>query len=81
MEPIREIEEAVVHGEDQIGDQAGHTAGQRPALELLVLDRDDRLSLEAAVRTVEAEDVAGQRRADEALLAVRVVQPAQLKRN
>ena len=60
---------------------AGHAAGQRPAVELLVVDLDHGLGLEAAVRAVEAEDVARERRADEALLGLGVVQPAHLERH
>ena len=79
MQPVREVEEAVVHRDDHVGDQPGHATGQRPALELLVLDLDHGLGLEAAVRAVEADDVAGQGRPDEALVCLGVVQPAHLE--
>ena len=81
VQPVREIEEAVVHREHQVGDQSGHAAGQRPALELLVLHVDHGLGGEGAVGAVEAEHVAGQRRPHEALLGVGVVQPADLERD
>ncbi len=48
VQPVREVEEAVVHREDEVGDQAGHREG--PALELDALDRDHLLGGAAAVR-------------------------------
>ena len=41
VQPVGEVEEAVVHREDEVGDQPGH--GEGPALELDALDRDHRL--------------------------------------
>ena len=34
VQPVGEVEEAVVHRDDHVGDQAGHAAGQRPAVQL-----------------------------------------------
>ena len=56
VQPVREVQEAIVHRDDHVGDQPRHAPGQRPALELLVLDLDHWLDPEAAVRAVEAQD-------------------------
>ena len=80
MQPVREVQEAVVHRDNDVGDQPGHSSRKRPALELLVLDLDHRFGDETAVRAVEAKDVARQCRADEALLRVGIVEPADLER-
>ena len=81
MQPVGEVQEAVVHRDDQVGDQPRHAAGQRPALELDVVDLDHRLGLEAAIRAVEAGDLARERHAGEALLGLGVVQEAHLERH
>ena len=52
VQPVREVEEAVVHREDEVGDQARHR--ERPALELDALDRDHRVGRPGAVVAVEA---------------------------
>src|SRR5712691_2730530 len=74
VEPVREVEEAVVHRDEQVGDESGH--GERPALELDALDRDHLVGGPAAVVAAEAPHRAREGGADEALLRVRVVQPA-----
>ncbi len=33
VQPVGEVQEAVVHRDEQVGDQAGHAARQRPAVE------------------------------------------------
>ena len=48
VQPVREVEEAVVHRDDQVGDQAGDR--ERPALELDALDGDHLVGRPRAVR-------------------------------
>ncbi len=78
VEPVGEVEEAVVHREDDVGDQAGDR--ERPSLEVDALDGDDLLRRPAAVRALPVTDRAGERCAAEAALGVRVVLPAHLER-
>lgn len=58
VEPVGAVQEAVVHRGEQVGDQAGHAAGERPAVEFDVVDRDHPLGLPGAVGAVSAEHVA-----------------------
>ena len=57
----------------------GTPPGSGQPVELFVRDLDHRFGLEGAVGAVEAQHVAGQRRPDEALLGLGVVQPAHLE--
>ena len=79
MQPVREVQEAVVHRHDQVGDQAGHR--ERPALLLDALDLDHLVGLPAAVRLMPAPHRARQRGADVALRRGRVVEEAHLERD
>ena len=79
MQPVREVEEAVVHREEQVGDQPWH--GERPALQLDALDRDHLVGVPAAVVAAEAPHRARERGADEALLGLGVVEKAGLERD
>ena len=54
---------------------------ERPAVELDALDVDHLVGAPAAVLAAEVPHRARERRADEALLGVRVVQPAHLERH
>ena len=81
MQPVGEEQVSVVEREHQVGDQAGHAALQRPALQRLVLDVDHRLRRPRAVVAMEALDRARQRDPDEALSRVGIVLPAQLQRD
>src|SRR3954447_234131 len=79
VQPVGEVEEAVVHRQDEIGDQPGQR--ERPALQLDTVDGEHLLRAPAAVPAVEAPHRARQRGADEALLGVRIVEPPHLERN
>ena len=79
VQPVGEVEEAVVHREDEVGDQPGTGNGQPSSGD--AVDVDHRLGGPGAVRAVEAPHHARERRADEALLGVGVVLPAHLERD
>ena len=74
-----EVQEAVVHRDDEVGDQSGH--GERPALLLDAVDGDHAVGAVGAVVAVEVPHRARQRGADEALVGVGIVQPAHLERH
>ena len=78
VEPVREVEEAVVHREDEVGDQARHR--ERPALERDALDLDHRVCRPAAVvgGSATSRSRAPHRRSP---LGVGVVEPADLERD
>ena len=79
VQPVREVQEAVVHRDDEVGDQPGDR--ERPALLLDALDGDHLVGAVGAVVAVEVPHRARQRGADEALVGVGVVQPADLERH
>ena len=79
MQPVREVDEAVVHRDDDVGDQARDR--ERPAFELDALDRDGRIGGPRAVRPVPAPEHARERGSHVALSAVRIVQRADLERD
>ena len=79
MQPVGEVQEAVVHRDHEVGDQPRDR--ERPALLLDALDRDHVVGAVGAVLAVEAPHRARQRGADEALVGVGVVQPAHLQRH
>src|SRR5919197_4448107 len=78
VQPVGEVEETVVHREDEVGDQTGDREG--PALQWDAVDRDHLVGLPAAVLAAEAPHRARERIADETLLSVGVVEPAHLER-
>src|SRR5262249_47747305 len=67
--------------DQEVGDQAGHSAWERPPFELDVLDRDHLLGCPRTVRAVPAKYVAREGRAHEATLGLGVVKPAHLEGN
>ena len=79
VQPVREVQEAVVHRDDEVRDQPGHR--ERPALELDGVDLDHLLRRVGASVAVEVPQRARQRGADEALVGVGVVQPADFERH
>ena len=81
VEPVGHEQILVVQGQDDVGDEAGDAAGQRPALQLLVSHVDHLVRRPAPVVAVKADDVARQRGSDKALGRVRVVLPADLQRD
>ena len=79
VQPVREVEETVVHREHEIGDQARHR--KRPSFELDGLDRDHLIGRPGAVRAAPVPHRARQGRSDEALVCVGVVEPTDLERD
>ena len=80
MQPIAEVEEAVVHRQQDHRDHAGHR--DRPVGMRLVLDVDDLLPLPlAGVVLPPVDDVGGERGAAEAVRACRIVVEAHFERN
>ena len=77
MQPVGEIEEAVVHREDKVADHARHR--KRPAFERDAVDIDHRLGRPGAVRPVEVPHHTRKCRSDEALLRLGIVLPAHLE--
>ena len=78
MQPVREVEEAVVHREDEVGDQAGYREG--PALELDAFD-GDHLSASQPPLSRWKRHIVLEAQADKPFLRLRLVQPAHLERD
>ncbi len=79
MQPVREVQEAVVHRDDEVGDQARDR--DRPAGDLFRLDLDHLVSGPGAVLGMPVPDRAGEGRRHEAAGAGRIVQATNLQRH